>query len=140
MRRGREQYLEFFELGRIAVIDGKTGRMFELIDHRIKRGLDAVRRALEPQATVGILLHQFLEGENKARLANAGLTINKRQPALAGFDVIPASPQEREFLLAANQFGGFRVQRFETACGRAFSPNLPTSTGSGTTELAPGML
>ena len=81
---------------------------------------------------VGILLHQFLEGENKARLANAGLAINQRQPALAGFDVIPAAPQQREFLLAANQFGGFRVQRFEAACGRAFSTTCQASTGSGT--------
>src|SRR5882757_872498 len=99
--------------------------MFELIDYRIKCGLDAVRRALEPHAMVGILLHQLLEGENKTRLADTGLSINERQPALTSFDVIPASPQEREFLLAANQFGGSRTQRFEAASGRTFSHDSP---------------
>src|SRR2546428_13145751 len=74
---------------------------------------------------VRILLALFRGGENKTRLADAGLSIDEHEPALAGLDVIPAPLQQRQLFLAADQFCGLRMQGFEAACGGGFSQKFP---------------
>ena len=79
---------------------------------------------------VGIPLDLFLERENQPRLADAGFAIDQRQPALAVPDLAPAPLQQREFFLAADQFCGFCMQRFEAAGGRAFRKHLRNLDGT----------
>src|SRR4051795_12644387 len=60
----------------------------------------------------------LLEGESKARLADAWLSVDQCQLALPSLGRVPASLQQPKFLLAADEPRRFRMQCSEAALDR----------------------
>jgi hypothetical protein len=78
LRRWGEKRLELVKFGLVAVGYRETGRMFQLIDNGIQSRLVTMRRALKQQPVMRLALDFFLKGESKARLADAGLSVDQR--------------------------------------------------------------
>src|SRR6516225_5426152 len=67
-----------------------------------------------------VALDLLLEGESKARLADAWLSVDQCQLALASLGFVPASLQQPQFLFTADEPRRFRMQCFETALDRTW--------------------
>src|ERR1700747_1647938 len=70
-----------------------------------------------------VVLDLLLEGESKARLSDAWLSVDQCQLAVASLGLVPASPQQPKFLFAADEPRRFRMQCFEAALDRTWPPH-----------------
>src|SRR6478736_2454819 len=70
-----------------------------------------------------VALDLLLEGESKARLSDAWLSVDQCQLAVASLGLVPASLQQPKFLFAADELGRFRMQCFEAALDRTWPPH-----------------
>jgi len=88
------------------VLAPKSGITFESRDQRVKRAILMVRRAEPAELCARRIDEPLLEGFDQARLANARLTRQQHDLAVAGPGACPAPQQDFDLLFAANQLTG----------------------------------
>src|SRR5215468_2301506 len=86
--------------------------MPELVDKRIECAVPAIGRAEIPQAKMRLLLQALLQCRSDARLADAGLAGDQHDLTVAGLGARPATQQQVDLLVAADQ----RAQRRSVQC------------------------
>ena len=105
-------------LGRI--LAPETRRPLELGDARIERAVLVMRRAEIAQPRVWLAAEPLHDGLSDARLADTGLARDQHDAAVATLCLLPASQQQINLLVAADQRRGCRAQRLEPALHRAW--------------------
>src|SRR5690242_17620913 len=84
-----ENRVKLGKLEFIRVVARESGSAFQLRDMRIERAVLMMWRAEKSQFCMGLLDNGVLKGTGKARLANAGLTADQDDLAVARFGLIP---------------------------------------------------
>src|SRR5262249_24555630 len=108
---GREDLLEFAELGLGGLFAVKLQEPLEVLDDRIQRTVWVIGRAAKLNADCAFSDSLLFERLHQAGLANAGLATEQHDLAGALLSLLPASPQQSEFLFAAHQRGQALVHR-----------------------------
>ena len=97
-----EQGLEPVQSAISAVVRGEAGGMGELLNHRVKRGVRVVGRALVAQQEVRLAGDGLDQGLGDPRLADPGLAGEQDHLPFTGLGLPPALDQQGELVIAAD--------------------------------------
>ncbi len=99
------QRFELVELLLGRVVTREPQGALEIVDDRVERAVDVVRRAMEAQACRALFFQMPAQLAQDAALADARLAGQQHHLAFAVLRQVPALDQETEFVLAADKTG-----------------------------------
>src|SRR4029079_18025495 len=126
-----EYRLQFAEPLLVRIVAPESGRPFELRDARVERRISVMRRAEQPKARVWIAAQALKDGLGDPRLADAWLSREQDDGALATLRLRPAAQEQITILSAPEERRRASAQRLERALGSARAQRLPCLDGLG---------
>ena len=121
-----QQLFKLRAFGRRIVVVGEARGVRKLRQNRLQRTALMMRLAEVAQAGMRIVLDVIFQRRGQARLADARLPRQQHHAAFAFFDLLPAPPQQLDFLFAADERGlGRGAERLEAARDGALAQHAP---------------
>ena len=123
------QPFELVELGGCRFVAVELERPFEAVDGRVEGAIDMVRRALQAQRALDLVLQALAQRIQDARLADARLSREQHHLAFAFLRESPALGEKSDLLLAPHQGRQPRVGSGLEAAGRGADPDDAPGAG-----------
>ena len=132
IRPERHHGLELGQLGLCRVMRLEVRGALELVYQRVERAACMMRRALEENGDVAVLLEAGAQLPHEPGLADTRLAAQHDDLALALLGDLPAPKQLRHLVVAPDEIGeAERMTRVETALRRSLARDLPHLLGLG---------
>src|SRR5712692_11353663 len=102
-----------------------AGGSDQLADHRIKRTVLVIGRAVVDQSRMSLCGHPLLQRKRETRLADAGLAGYQHDLPLAALGARPTAQQQLNLFFTADERHVGRTQSLETARDDTLPEHLP---------------